>query len=70
MKCALDGCNNEARRKFCCNKHKDRFHNLRNPRGRFAHLKENKDRDQEFEGFQEHYYSITHPFSGEALGQD
>lgn len=26
------------RPKFCCNKHKDRFHNENNPRGIYAHL--------------------------------
>lgn len=36
--CDLPGCNQPARRRFCCNKHKDRYHNLNNPRGKFAHL--------------------------------
>lgn len=31
--CALDGCDKPARRKFCCNDHKDKFHNRNNPRG-------------------------------------
>ena len=26
------------RKRFCCNRHKDKFHNHNNPRGRFAHL--------------------------------
>jgi len=26
------------RRRFCSNKCKDRYHNLNNPRGKFAHL--------------------------------
>lgn len=34
-----------SRRKFCSNKHKDKFHNETNPRGIFAHLK----RDVEWE---------------------
>ena len=62
MKCALEGCNKKARRKFCCNKHKDRYHNRHNPRGIFEHLHPKyKDwRDDENE----------HPYSSEALGQD
>lgn len=35
--CLLEGCNRKARRKFCCNKHKDKYHNRHNPRGRYAH---------------------------------
>ena len=31
------------RPKFCCNKHKDKYHNEHNPRGIFAHLKNNND---------------------------
>jgi len=26
------------RKRFCCNKHKDKWHNLHNPRGIFAYL--------------------------------
>jgi hypothetical protein len=33
MKCILEGCNKKARRKFCSNKHKDKYHNKHNPRG-------------------------------------
>ena len=36
VKCQLEGCNKKARRKFCCNKHKDRYHNIHNPRGYYA----------------------------------
>jgi len=42
MKCLLEGCNKKARRKFCSNKHKDRYHNKTNPRGYFAHLVDNQ----------------------------
>lgn len=35
-----------GRPKFCSNGCKDRFHNLHNPRGRFAHL---RDRDEDFD---------------------
>lgn len=59
MKCKLNGCNKEARKKFCCNNHKDRWHNWNNPRGKFAHLAEH-----EFDGDLE-----DHPLSSEGLGQ-
>jgi len=60
--CELDGCNKPARIRFCSNKHKDRYHNINNPRGKFAHLNPlNEEYDLE---------SDTHPFSGEGLGQD
>lgn len=63
-KCALEGCNKKARIRFCSNKHKDRYHNIHNPRGYYAHLNpDNMDDD-------EYYYSITHPYDSEALGQD
>lgn len=44
-KCALNGCNKLARSgRFCRSKgrgnHKDRYYNLKNPRGKFAHLKD------------------------------
>lgn len=68
MKCALEECNNKARRRFCSNKCKDKYHNRHNPRGKFAHLKKRYN-DPEDEMMEEYYDSI-HPFSGEALGQD
>ena len=46
------------RPKFCCNKHKDRYHNEHNPRGIYAYLKDRDDRDDD-----------DHPFSSEGLGQ-
>lgn len=30
--------NAHPNRKFCCTKHKDKFHNENNPRGYFKHL--------------------------------
>lgn len=57
-KCALSGCNKNARRKFCSNKHKDKYHNLVNPRGIYSHLK-TRDVEDDF-----------HPFDPYALGQD
>ena len=51
----------KGRRRFCCNKHKDKYHNKTNPRGIYAHLA----------GVDESYrdYEDYHPFSSEALGQ-
>ena len=49
------------RKKFCSNKCKDRYHNLHNPRGKFAHLKDKKDFDSHDE---------EHLCSSEALGQE
>ena len=63
-KCKLPECDNEARIKFCSNKCKDKWHNRNNPRGYFAHLNPDNISDNE------HYDNMTHPFSGEALGQD
>jgi hypothetical protein len=37
MKCAQCG-RQHKRRRFCSNRCKDRYHNLHNPRGKFAHL--------------------------------
>ena len=63
-KCALEGCNREARRRFCCNKHKDRYHNIHNPRGKFAHLNiKNIDAQDEID----FYHDSIHPFSSEAF---
>lgn len=70
MKCLLEGCNKKARIKFCSNKHKDRYHNIHNPRGKFAHLRgmpfPGEDRELDMNDIHE----MEHPFSGEALGQD
>ena len=57
-KCALEGCNKTARIRFCCNAHKDRYHNLHNPRGIYAHLRDGRISIME-----------EHPLSAEALGQ-
>jgi hypothetical protein len=43
--CLLEECNNLARKKFCCNKHKDRYHNKHNPRGMYAHLSRKSDHE-------------------------
>lgn len=59
--CLLEGCHKKARIKFCSDKHKDRYHNLKNPRGFYAHLYPNNKKDKD---------PLEHPFSSEALGQD
>jgi len=79
-RCALESCNvklKPPKRRFCCNKHKDRYHNIHNPRGKFAHLAGKNVRDvsdltldEQYEDLEDYYYATTHPFSGEALGQD
>ena len=65
--CKLQGCNQKARRKFCCNKHKDRYHNLNNPRGIYAHLKAD---DMQEDGV--HPVGYGHPFASgdEGHGQE
>lgn len=67
--CALEECNNPARIKFCSNTCKDKYHNRHNPRGKFAHLAAKKNDDVIDDDF-DFYDETTHPFSGEALGQD
>lgn len=59
--CLLEGCKKKARRKFCSNKHKDRYHNIHNPRGYYAHLNPNSE---EYE-----WDNDVHPFSDDALSQ-
>jgi hypothetical protein len=55
-------CGNKTNRpKFCCNRHKDKYHNEHNPRGRFAHLKaEDKIDWQEIDD--------NHSFEEECMG--
>lgn len=73
-KCALEGCNKKARRRFCCNKHKDRYHNMHNPRGYYAHLSipdvSDKSLDEQMEDLENYYYSSSHPGDPDSLGQD
>jgi len=53
-------------KKFCNQRCKDRYHNIRNPRGRFAHLAERIISDIH----EQSAILDEHPFSSEALGQD
>jgi len=46
------------KKKFCCNKHKDKYHNEHNPRGMFVHLHPDRIEIDE-----------DHPFSGDGIGQ-
>jgi hypothetical protein len=57
--CEGPECTKKARIRFCSNKCKDRYHNLHNPRGKFAHLKEPDNLDEYHE----------HPLSSDGLGQ-
>ena len=63
-KCELPGCNNDARIRFCCNKHKDRYHNTHNPRGIYAHLADRRV-DVDTDNFE-----YEHPLGGDGIGQD
>jgi len=69
-KCLLCG-SKTNRPKFCCNKHKDRFHNLHNPRGIYAHLA--NTRKETIETLGEKFDPIEdsiHPLDSDALGQE
>jgi len=61
MKCALEGCVKQARRRFCSNRHKDKLHNRLGSRHKFTNMYEEADA---------YYYDSTHPCDSEALGQD
>lgn len=56
------------KKKFCCNKHKDRWHNINNPRGIFSYLNDSPNYKEELD--MDDIHDLEHPFSGEALGQD
>lgn len=67
MECKLDGCHKPARIKFCSNRHKDRWHNLHNPRGYFAHLHPD---NMDSHDLMDSIHDEEHPYSSDALGQD
>jgi hypothetical protein len=64
------------KKKFCGKRHKDRWHNIHNPRGIYSYLRwDNADEpisneDAQSIDLDEYYDSITHPFSGEAIQGD
>ena len=62
MKCKLCG-QKTNRPKFCCNRHKDRYHNEHNPRGIFAHLKRDTDFDKPIWAMED-----DHSFEEEEMG--
>jgi hypothetical protein len=77
MKCQLPGCGvklKPPKRKFCCNKHKDRYHNLTNPRGIYAHLAvpdvNDMSKDEQAQDLDDYYYATSHPGDPDSLGQD
>lgn len=53
--CLADGCEKEARVKFCSNKCKDDYHN---------------DKKSAWKADRNEYWEDDHPFSGEGIGQD
>lgn len=68
------------RKKFCSNRCKDKYHNRKNPRGKFAYLgvwhsikkAQQEERLQEFIANNPHYIrdeEDLHPHSSDALGQ-
>lgn len=58
-------CGRETNRpKFCCDKHKDKYHNTHNPRGKYAHLKRSSTIDVKS------IEDEMHPQDPYALGQD
>jgi hypothetical protein len=59
--CLLEECNQVLtgkRKKFCCNKHKDRYHNRHNPRGIFAHLSHTSNQSIEDDFHPQDPYSL------------
>lgn len=52
----------KGRRKFCCNKHKDRYHNFNNPRGYFSNKSEDDLTVSKIE-------NDMHPLETDSLGQ-
>ena len=59
LRCLFCGCRiKKPKKKFCCNAHKDKYHNEHNPRGYYEHL--NPDSPNYVGGFDE-----AHPLSME-----
>ena len=59
--------NAHPNKKFCCSKHRYKFHNWTNPRGKFAHLHPNNRNyvDDLFD-----IENTMHPHDSYSLGQD
>ena len=62
--CGKDISNSHPNKKFCCQKHKDRFYNENNPRGYYAYLKQKETPDYR------DYEDDIHPHDPDALGQE
>ena len=58
-------CNAPCKKKFCCLRHKDRWHNRHNPRGIYAHLKGTDDIID-----QDDIEDEMHPCDPYSLGQE
>lgn len=56
----------KGRRRFCCDKHKDRYHNETNPRGIYAHLATIESVGEEYDPIED----SMHPGDPYALGQE
>lgn len=58
------------KKKFCCNKHKDKYHNDHNPRGYYEHLNPDSPNyiEDSIEGIGHKFdpYEDDHPFSMDA----
>jgi len=55
--------NAHPNRKFCCNKHKDKYHNIHNPRGYYRDSKRYSIEPNDIE-------DTMHTQDPDALGQD
>lgn len=58
-RCDLPGCNRSARKRFCSNKHKDKWHN------RYGRIEERRKHSGEFDPDDD-----MHPFDSYSIGQD
>lgn len=67
-KCLLPGCNNKARVKFCCNTHKDKYHNRVRREERQQRIAD--EMTQGVRDYEDLYENDFHPFDSYSLGQD
>jgi hypothetical protein len=61
-------CGKPVKKKFCSLKHKDRWHNINNPRGHFAHLARHPFADVGEK--KDPIEDAVHPFDPDAFGKD
>lgn len=69
LHCGKDISHKHKNAKFCCIRHKDKYHNIHNPRGIYSHLIYNEQEGVIDTKDDEYYYTTIHPFDPEALGQ-